>query len=102
MYFLKKYGLTNEEINTLLEENDQNYIKNFTEEMLNKKEKILLKYNIDFINELILFDIGIFSYTEKEFEKRINEMIKTLGNNYLNIINNDISIFIDFIYNNKE
>lgn len=102
MHFLKKYGLTNEEINTLLEENDQNYIKNFTEEMLNKKEKILLKYNIDFINELILFDIGIFSYTEKEFEKRINEMIKTLGNNYLNIINNDISIFIDFIYNNKE
>ena len=34
MEFLIKYGLDEEDINDLLEENDKNYITSFTDEMI--------------------------------------------------------------------
>lgn len=102
MEFLKKYGLTSEEIEEWLEDSDRDYIESFTDYDIEGKEKILLKYGIDFINELILFDIGIFAYTDEEFEKRIVKMIKSLGPNYLDIVGEDMVIIIEYVYGYRE
>ena len=101
MEFLIKYGLDEEDINDLLEENDKNYITSFTDEMIKPVVEVLLKYNIDFISDLIMADIGVFAYTPTYIEEKIKKMISKLGDNYIEILNNDISVFIDYIYNSE-
>lgn len=99
MDYLLKYGLDYNDLNALLEENDKSYIESFTEDMIRNNSEVLKKYGIDFIGELVIADIGIFVYSSMELEKRLKIMIEKLGPSYLDIINDDISILIDFIYN---
>lgn len=102
MEFLKKYGFDSDDIEELLENNDAKYILNFTEEDIDRVANVLKKYKITFIDDLIKADIGIFAYNSKDVELSILKMIKRLGSDYLNIINDDISIVIDSIYNKGE
>ena len=46
-------------------------------------------------------DIGVFAYTPTYIEEKIKKMISKLGDNYIEILNNDISVFIDYIYNSE-
>lgn len=99
MEHLLKYDLDYNDLNTLLEENDRSYIESFTEDMIQNNSDILKKYGIDFIGELIRADIGIFAYSPIKLEKSLKIMIEKLGSNYLDIINDDIDILINCIYN---
>ena len=55
--------------------------------------------NIDYLKELKFTDVEdiferyalLFLYTPSEFKERFDELIKRLGNNYVDIIENDLS-----------
>lgn len=62
---------------------------------------ILIKYNFDYIEDIILRYIELFELEPKYVEDNIIKLISKLGNNYVRIIGSDMRYF-DNIINNED
>ena len=87
--FLKDY-LTDLEYQELLDTYDYRYLEGLDKKLFLKNYQILVKYNIDFINDIILRYLEIFLEDSITLEKNILKLIKELGVNYKDIISHDL------------
>jgi hypothetical protein len=79
----------------------ENIINNFDLEVINKIDidNTLLIYNyllengIYYANDILLGYIDLFFYHYQTFKKKFNKLVKYLGNNYLDKLENDIGLF---------
>lgn len=87
--FLKNY-LTDLEYQELLDTYDYRYLEGLDKKLFFKNYQILVKYNFDFINDIILRYLEIFLEDSITLEKNILKLIKELGVNYKDIISHDL------------
>lgn len=93
--FYTKY-LDEDYIEELYENHDIEYLKNIDEDNFNEIYNLFKKYNFDFIEDIILRYIEIFVIDYNTVEIRLNNLIKALGDNYIDIIGNDMS-YLEYI-----
>ena len=93
--FYNKY-LDFDDIEELYDNYDVNVLNNIDKNNFDKIYNLFKSYKFDFIEDIILkyFDIFILEY--KNVDDRLNRLVKALGDNYIDIIGNDMS-YLEYI-----
>ena len=90
--FLDKYLSTNY-LELLYDNYDFNYLNMLDEENFKNVYNILISNNFNFIEDIILNYIELFEIDSISVEKGLEDIKNILGNDYVNIISNNMSIF---------
>ena len=69
------------------------YLENIDINNFKQVYDILVKYNFDYIEDIILNYIELFELEPNYVEEKIVELIDKLGDNYVRIIGNDMRYF---------
>ena len=85
--------------NQLIDNYDYNYLCSLDYNNFKLIYDILVKYNFDYINDIILNYIELFELEPKYVEDCIKELINKLGNNYIRIMGSDMRYFTLIIDN---
>ena len=93
--FYDKY-LDFDDIEELYDNYDVNVLNNIDKDNFDKIYNLFKEYKFDFIEDIILkyFDIFILEY--KDVDNKLNRLVKALGDNYIDIIGNDMS-YLEYI-----
>ena len=93
--FYNKY-LDFDDIEELYDNYDVNVLNNIDKDNFDKVYNLFKEYKFDFIEDIIVkyFDIFILEY--KNVDDRLNRLVKALGDNYIDIIGNDMS-YLEYI-----
>ena len=93
--FYDKY-LDFDDIEELYDNYDVNVLNNIDKDNFDKVYNLFKEYKFDFIEDIIVkyFDIFILEY--KNVDDRLNRLVKALGDNYIDIIGNDMS-YLEYI-----
>ena len=93
--FYDKY-LDFDDIEELYDNYDVNVLNNIDRDNFDKVYNLFKEYKFDFIEDIILkyFDIFILKY--KDVDNKLNRLVKALGDNYIDIIGNDMS-YLEYI-----
>lgn len=93
--FYDKY-LDFDDIEELYDNYDVNVLNNIDKDNFDKIYSLFKSYKFDFIEDIILkyFDIFILEY--KDVNDKLNRLVKALGDNYIDIIGNDMS-YLEYI-----
>ena len=93
--FYDKY-LELDDIEELYDNYDVNVLNNIDRDNFDKIYNLFKEYKFDFIEDIILkyFDIFILEY--KNVDNKLNRLVKALGENYIDIIGNDMS-YLEYI-----
>ena len=93
--FYNKY-LDFDDIEELYDNYDVNVLNNIDKDNFDKIYNLFKSYKFDFIEDIILkyFDIFILEY--KDVNDKLNRLVKALGDNYIDIIGNDMS-YLEYI-----
>lgn len=95
--FLEKY-VSSVYLDIIYSNYDEEYINGLDEENFIKIYNLFKKYNFYFINDIILNYLEIFEIDCDEVEDKLIKLKEKLGNNYVQIIGNDMS-YLDEILN---
>ena len=83
----------------LIEENyNRDFLGSLNEELFKENLSIFNKYKISCIEDIILNYLDIFTFDSNILDNRIVRLITKLGNNYNEVINNNLSVIND-LYN---
>ena len=93
--FYDKY-LDFDDIEELYDNYDVNVLNNIDKDNFDKIYNLFKEYKFDFMEDIILkyFDIFILEY--KNVDNKLNRLVKALGENYIDIIGNDMS-YLEYI-----
>ena len=93
--FYDKY-LDFDDIEELYDNYDVNVLNNIDRDNFDKIYNLFKEYKFDFMEDIILkyFDIFILEY--KNVDNKLNRLVKALGDNYIDIIGNDMS-YLEYI-----
>lgn len=93
--FYDKY-LDFDDIEELYDNYDVNVLNNIDRDNFDKIYNLFKSYKFDFIEDIILkyFDIFILEY--KDVNDKLNRLVKALGDNYIDVIGNDMS-YLEYI-----
>lgn len=93
--FYDKY-LDFDDIEELYDNYDVNVLNNIDKDNFDKVYNLFKEYKFDFIEDIILkyFDIFVLEY--KDVDNKLNRLVKALGDNYIDIIGNDMS-YLEYI-----
>lgn len=80
----------------LYENHDLNYLKSIDKDNFKIIYDLLKKYNFDYIEDIILKYLDIFELDYKIVENKINNLIKVLGTNYVDIISQNLN-YLEYI-----
>lgn len=80
----------------LFQNYDINYLKNMDQNNFEKIYQLLKKYQFLFIEDIILGYLEIFAMNPDIVEKKVLSLKKALGENYLDIIGEDLS-YLEYI-----
>jgi len=91
---LEKIGLTQSEIEEITEKFDDNLLKTMIEEetLFLENYYIFKKYNFDYINEIVVYFLPIFTNDSLYLENKLKELITELGEEYLDKIGEDLTL----------
>ena len=87
--FIDKY-LNNTKLKLLYKVYNDEYIENLDENNFINIYNIFKNYNFYFIDDIILNYLEIFTLNPNNIKRKLLELKKTLGNDYLYIIGNDL------------
>ncbi len=90
--FLKDY-LDEFYYNQVIDNYDYNYLCGLDYNNFKQVYDILVKYNFNYIDDIILNYIELFELEPKYVEECIKELRVNLGDNYVRIIGNDMRYF---------
>jgi hypothetical protein len=80
----------------LIEENyDRDFLSSLDEELFKENLNIFNKYKISCIEDIILNYLDIFTFDSNILDSRLIKLITKLGNNYNEVINNNLSVIND-------
>ena len=96
--FLEKY-VSSVYLDIIYSNYDEDYINCLDEDNFIEIYNLFKKYNFYFINDIILNYLEIFEMDYDDVEDNIISLKDKLGNNYVQIIGNDMS-YLDEIINN--
>ena len=85
--------------NQVLDNYKYEYLENIDVNNFKQVYDILVKYNFDYIEDIILNYIELFELEPSYVEDSIKNLIDELGDNYVRIIGNDMRYFINIIDN---
>lgn len=93
--FYDKY-LDFDDIEELYDNYDVNVLNNIDRDNFDKIYNLFKSYKFDFVEDIIIkyFDIFILEY--KDVDNKLNRLVKALGDNYIDIIGNDMS-YLEYI-----
>ena len=93
--FYDKY-LDFDDIEELYDNYDVNVLNNIDKDNFDKVYNLFKEYKFDFIEDIIIkyFDIFVLEY--KDVDNKLNRLVKALGDNYIDIIGNDMS-YLEYI-----
>ena len=93
--FYDKY-LDFDDIEELYDNYDVNVLNNIDRDNFDKIYNLFKEYKFDFIEDIIIkyFDIFVLEY--KDVDNKLNRLVKALGDNYIDIIGNDMS-YLEYI-----
>lgn len=93
--FYDKY-LDFDDIEELYDNYDVNVLNNIDKDNFDKIYNLFKSYKFDFIEDIIIkyFDIFVLEY--KDVDNKLNRLVKALGDNYIDIIGNDMS-YLEYI-----
>lgn len=93
--FYDKY-LDFDDIEELYDNYDVNVLNNIDKDNFDKIYNLFKEYKFDFIEDIIIkyFDIFVLEY--KDVDNKLNRLVKALGDNYIDIIGNDMS-YLEYI-----
>ena len=93
--FYDKY-LDFDDIEKLYDNYDVNVLNNIDRNNFDKIYNLFKSYKFDFIEDIIIkyFDIFVLEY--KDVDNKLNRLVKALGDNYIDIIGNDMS-YLEYI-----
>ena len=93
--FYDKY-LDFDDIEELYDNYDVNVLNNIDRDNFDKIYNLFKEYKFDFIEDIIVkyFDIFVLEY--KDVDNKLNRLVKALGDNYIDIIGNDMS-YLEYI-----
>lgn len=80
----------------LYQNHDIDYLNNMDQDKFLDIYNLFLKYNFNFMEDIILKYLDIFGMDCKLVEKKLNKLIKILGPDYVNIIGDNIS-YLEYI-----
>ena len=80
---------------------DINYLNTLNEDNFIKINNLFKEYNFYFIEDIILNYLEIFSFEYNKVLKGIISLKETLGDNFVNIIGNDMK-YLDTLYKLNE
>jgi hypothetical protein len=83
--------------NQVIDNYEYEYLCNIDYNNFKQVYDILVKYNFDYMEDIILRYIELFELEPKYVENSINMLINKLGNNYIRIIGNDMRYFDNII-----
>lgn len=86
-------------LDMLFEKYDENYLLSFDREKFLEIYKLFRKYNFYFIDDIVLYYLEIFNLEKEIVERKIKELNKLYGNDYVYIIGNDITKLSYFLEN---
>lgn len=95
--FYSEY-LDNYYLSELYNNYDINYLKNIEQNNFEEVYLVFKKYNFNFIEDIILEYLEIFEIKSNIVDKRILTLKKALGDNYIDIIGEDMSYLEYIIY----
>jgi len=90
--FLENY-LDDTYYDLVLDNYKYEYLENIDINNFKQVYDILVKYNFDYIQDIILNYIELFELEPSYVEDSIKNLIDELGNNYVRIIGNDMRYF---------
>lgn len=93
--FYTKY-LDEDYAEELYDNYDVNVLNNVDKDNFDRIYNLFKEYKFDFIEDIILRYIEIFVLDYNTVEIRLNNLIKALGDNYIDIIGNDMS-YLEYI-----
>lgn len=83
--------------NQIIDNYDYDYLCSLDYNNFKQVYNILVRYNFDYIEDIILRYIELFELEAKYVEDSINRLINILGSNYVRIIGNDMRYFDNII-----
>ena len=83
--------------NQVIDNYEYDYLSSLDYNNFKQVYDILVKYNFDYMEDIILRYIELFELEPKYVENSINMLINKLGNNYVRIIGNDMRYFDNII-----
>ena len=95
--FLEKY-VSSVYLDIIYSNYDEDYINGLEEENFIKIYNLFKEHNFYFINDIILNYLEIFEMDYDDVEDKLIKLKEKLGNNYIQIIGNDMS-YLDKILN---
>ena len=96
--FLENY-LDDTYYDLVLDNYKYEYLENIDQDNFKLVYDILVKYNFDYIEDIILNYIELFELEPSYVEDSIKKLIYKLGDNYVRIIGNDMRYFTLIIDN---
>lgn len=97
--FFDKY-LDDFYLEELFQNYDINYLKNIDKNNFDKVYQLLKKYHFDYIEDIILGYLDIFTMDCDVIEKRILSLKKILGSNYVDKIGENM-FYLEYIANER-
>ena len=99
--FLENY-LDDFYYNQVIDNYKYDYLNNLDYNNFNEIYNILLKYNFDYISDIILNYLELFELDPNYVEEKIKKIIEYLGNDYVRIIGKDMRYFTLIIDGNLD
>ena len=88
-----KYYLNEFYYNQILDNYKTNYLNNLDQDNFNKIYAILVKYQFDYIEDIILNYLELFELDQEYVEEKLKKLINYLGDNYVRKIGKDMRYF---------
>lgn len=83
--------------NQVIDNYEYDYLSSLDYNNFKQVYDILIKYNFDYIEDIILRYIELFELEPKYVEESIIKLIGKLGSNYVRVIGSDMRYFDDII-----
>lgn len=95
--FLKEY-LNKIYLSLLIDKYEENYLNSLDQEKFLKIYNLLKKYKFYFIEDIIITYLELFELEETKVEQEIINLKEKLGDNFVYLIGNDLSILSEILY----
>lgn len=94
MDFLKKYNITDEDIDSLIENYNDGLIELVSNNQILVEQNInvFLSYGFDYIEDIIMYNLPLFVMGTTYIREKLNNLKLKLGDNYIELIGDNLDL----------